>query len=296
MDNHTCITCGLGKEAKGSEVYICTICSGSYHALCKPSQCNCSDSPTLIVYPIKICLISNCQKQTSGDFFCYDCSERVHMKLCNIAKLYETTGIDASVFMQKACNIPLIPVWFSYMIEGSFFFNLYSTWITKTLKTIINVENVIYTIEYYILRGMLNSNYTMFDANNLTKLAELDTIKNQIQVTSESLLKTFRIFLRKITSLPDAPVLWLPNGKIRKKTPLNIFDKKSLLQQTLQRSTQGILICDIYAEYPEAHLHICELIKDESIWVGGNWDTIFPFTVALKQIPGLRADWLLHNK
>jgi len=114
-------------------------------------------------------------------------------------------------------------------------------------------------------------------------------------IAKDALLKRFRIFLRKITAMPKAPVLWLPNGLIRKSTPLNIFDKQSLLQQTIQRSTEGILIANIYAEYPEAHQHLCELLEDGSIWISGNWDVVFPFTVALKSIDGLRDAWLTHN-
>lgn len=295
MESEVCVTCGLQRDAKGPNILVCTVCSNIYHRLCRPSSCRCSNATTLVEYPLTHCLMPTCKNPTRNKLFCSACSELLALKIYKLVELYEKSGLTTELFFQKTCALPGLPSWFNHLIRDSFFYKLYRTWIMKTVTTIIYIDGVIYTIEYYILKGMLTSNYTMFDTASITSLPEYLRVKNDLGMSEASLLKIVRIFLRKITSRSNAPLLWLPNGKIRKKTPLNIFDKNSLLQQTIQRSTSGIKIEDVYAEYREAHLHICELLAEDNIWIGGDWDTIFPFTVALKEIPGVREDWLNHN-
>ena len=295
MEFPLCTVCGLTKGAKGSATYICSVCSKLYHRLCMQDKCPCSDTSVLLEYPTTVCMFPLCKSPIANELFCTACTESVCFRIYKLVDLYGTDGLKESIFNQKLLMLPGLPSWMLNLIDGSFFHCTYTAWSSKHQKTILCDKAVYYTIEHFILRSMLFSNYTMFSNTRIKALSAFIHIQQHTSLTEDALLKMFRIFLRKITTKPKAPVLWLPNGLIRKSTPLNIFDKQSLLQQTVQRSTQGIPIENIYAEYPEAHQHLCELRDEGSIWICGNWEVVFPFTVALKSIEGLREAWLAHN-
>lgn len=117
--------------------------------------------------------------------------------------------------------------------------------------------------------------------------ADLLTYQFQCKPSSAA-IKAFKRYAYTYTAQPDA-LLHLSHGVIRPRTKHMIFDKESLVAALKLRAHQGILVSDIYCEYPNAFNDFKDVCsKGKVTCIGDSAFYIFP---QYQKVEGALSQW-----
>lgn len=283
--NGLCYRAGKFVYFSGCNQFSCNFCAAQTE-----HKCQLKTLCAKIVYPFVVCIANSCKSPVGeSKVFCSECEVRFEIRARDLLKIYETKGIEKSTFIEKLVCLPEIPDWIRGFCHTHDFIIKYVEWILTRHKTLIEDNNMIYNLMFYFLKLILQSTQTEMHFDFIQKMLHQNP---KILICD---MQEFRTFCRTISMAPSSPIVWLPNGNIRQKTKLNVYNKDTLLKKISISSTHGILIADICMEYSNAYADLLELEKTGDVWIDGLRKTVFSTKVAVLSEDNYNTIWLNFN-
>lgn len=263
MDDVPCAVCQ--RPLRQSRVRVCKHCPRVWHDACRVESdhridCRCTDFVIVENGKPDVCVGEGCKSKDSP--LCRGCKARSlkHIETFVLSK----SSVTLRDAVCKGCS--MAPLMGCTGLSGL------SSYRFNAGVNVLKESNVL-----VIKGGTVEHVFNNMIAELYHRGHQADLLTYRFQCSpSTAAVKAFKRYAYTYTMQPDA-LLHLSHGVIRPRTKHMIFDKQSLVAALKLKAHRGILISDIYSEYPNAYLDFKDVCTEgKVVCIGDSAFYIFP--------------------